>query len=216
MDVRRLVVVAVVASWAAPATGVAQGPRRTAAARADHPAGSDAARLLALADALGEGVADEAFRARVGRARSGDALAGAAERLVTLRIHVNPESRVKLRVVNPVGDLVVGRPRPLLVEIVNEAGVTAPLALRCRDLSAGAARPAEFCRITLRDDALSAPRLGGGALEWKLADITLAAPGRWEVGIEADVGQGTQDLGFRSTADVLLRGVEATGSGGGD
>ncbi len=216
MHRRRLAIIVMVAACGAPAIAGAQSPCGEPPGQPDEPVRHAAERLLALADALGGGVADEAFRTRVGRARSVDALAAAAEHLVTLRIHVNPESRVKLRVVHPVGDLVVGRPRPLLVAIVNEAGVTAPLSLSCRDRSLGAARPADFCRVTLRDDGLSAPRLGGAALEWKLADITVAAPGRWEVGLEADVGQGTQDLGFRSTADVLLRGVRGTGGEGGD
>jgi len=173
---------------------------------ADTMVASAAERLERLAERCG--LADAAFRSRVGRARSVDALVAAAEGLVTLRVHVNPESRVKLHAVGRVGDLVVGRPRTLLVEIVNEAGVTAPLSVRCLDLADGPGRPATFCRLTLPADAGAMNRLSGAGVEWTVADLVVERPGRWEVRLEADVGQGTQDLGFRATADLLLRGVE--------
>ena len=134
-------------SGAAPSTPAAMPaadtmPGADTMPAADTMVASAAERLERLAERCG--LADAAFRSRVGRARSVDALVAAAEGLVTLRVHVNPESRVKLHAVGRVGDLVVGRPRTLLVEIVNEAGVTAPLSVRCLDLADGPGRPATF------------------------------------------------------------------------
>jgi len=183
-------------------------------AAADDGAVAARERLLALLDGLGPPAGDA--RMRVAKARSVAALGSAVAGLVALRVHVNPEARVKLHAVAPVGDLVAGRPRAVLVEIVNEAGVTAPLALRALDLAGGAPRPAAFCAVALPDDERSTPRLSGAPVEWKLATLTLARPGRFEVRLEADVGQGTQDLGFRATADLLLRGVAAGHDAGSD
>jgi hypothetical protein len=171
-------------------------------------------RLLAVIDALGPAAAG--VRARVAMARSIEALESAVAGIVALRVHVNPEARVKLHAVTPIGDLVVGRPRTVLVEVVNEAGVTAALVLEALDLAGGAPRPATFCTVTLADDERSSPRLTGEPVEWKLATLSLDSPGRREVRLEADVGQGTQDLGFRATADLLLRGVAADHEKGSD
>ncbi|MFM7520014.1 MAG: hypothetical protein ACKO9B_06045 [Planctomycetota bacterium] len=171
-------------------------------------------RLLGLLDGLGPPAGDA--RARVAKAKSVEALGSAVTGVVSLRVHINPESRVKLHAVTPIGDLVVGRPRMVLVEVVNEAGVTAALVLEALDLAGGTPRPATFCTVTLADDERSSPRLSGAPVEWKLATLTLARPGRFEVRLEADVGQGTQDLGFRATADLLLRGVAADHEKGSD
>lgn len=192
----------------------AGGARGDVPATADDGAAAARDRLFALLDGLGPSAGDA--RTRVAKARSVAALGSAVAGLVSLRVHVNPEARVKLHAVAPVGALDVGRPRPVLVEIVNEAGVTAPLALRALDLAEGVPRPAAFCAVALPDDERSTPRLSGAPLEWKLATLTLARPGRCEVRLEADVGQGTQDLGFRATADLLLRGVAAGHDAGSD
>jgi hypothetical protein len=47
--------------------------------------------------------------------------------------------------------------------------------------------------------------MSGAESEWKLVEIRMSEAGTREVRIEADAGQGTQDLGFRAATDLLLK-----------
>ena len=59
--------------------------------------------------------------------------------------------------------------------------------------------------MRLVENLVSSSILSGEETEWKLLELSSDLAGRREVRFEADVGQGTQDLGFRSTTDVLLK-----------
>lgn len=157
-------------------------------------------RLVARLD----GVDREPVVVAAGKARSLVALAAAVEPLVVLRVRINPEGRVKLEPARPFPRLVTGQPHRFLVEVTNDAGITATLALEATDQSIVPPAPARFCQVGFVDDRDSNPRLTGAPREWKLATLRLDETGRREVRLEADAGQGTQDLGFRATADLLL------------
>jgi hypothetical protein len=77
------------------------------------------------------------------------------------------------------------------------------------DRSVDPPRPARFCDIGIVDSFASSSVLSGAEREWKIVEIRCTEQGRREVHLEADVGQGTQDLGFRAAADLLLKGVSA-------
>ncbi len=182
-------------------------------ARSGHPAAGavDEARddLLLTLDQLLPRPDARALEPPLAAAESSASLAAAVEPLVVLRVDVNPESRVKLAAASPLPELVVDRTYRVLLEVRNHARIRAPLRIVATDRSVNRPRPALFCAVGLVDGMASSSFLSGAELEWKIVEIRLLEEGRREVHLEADVGQGTQDLGFRAAADLLLKGVPA-------
>ena len=143
-------------------------------------------------------------------------------------VHINPESRVK---VGP------GGAKPLLrqsgwtvflIRVHNEAGITAPLRINSPQngpvyiRSRGQHAPDEK-RITpsdVNDRWLSlqsfnkqplSENLSGLVLEYRVVGIYSRDAGQREAVLTFDAGQGTQDLGFRSSVAILFnvaKGVE--------
>ena len=182
-------------------------------ARSGHPAAGtvDEARddlLLAVGQLLPRPDVGELWP-RLAAADAFASLAAAVEPLVVLRVDVNPESRVKLAAVSPLPELIVDRTFRFLLEVRNHARIRAPLRIAATDRSTTPPRPARFCEVGLVDGMASSSFLSGAEREWKIVEIRLLEAGRREVHLEADVGQGTQDLGFRAAADLLLKGVPA-------
>jgi hypothetical protein len=132
-------------------------------------------------------------------------LRNAAEALTILKVQINPESRVKLAPVTLPESIVQHRTQRFLIEIHNEARIQAPLRIRVFDQSSGDRQSAEWCDVRLMENLVSSSVLSGEETEWKLLELRSDLAGRREVRFEADVGQGTQDLGFRATTDVLLK-----------
>jgi hypothetical protein len=132
-------------------------------------------------------------------------LRNAAEPLTILKVQINPESRVKLAPVTLPESLVHHRTQRFLIEIHNEARIQAPLRIRALDQSSGDVQPADWCDVRLMENLVSSSILSGEETEWKLLELRSDLGGRREVRFETDVGQGTQDLGFRASADVLLK-----------
>ncbi|MEM8734976.1 MAG: hypothetical protein AAGG44_12170, partial [Planctomycetota bacterium] len=124
--------------------------------------------------------------------------------LVALRVSVNPESRVKVDALQPMLQLHQGRPQRFLIEVENTAGVTAPLNLTAIDVTLNPPSGADWCRIKVVDSPFTSRFFTGAEMELKVLEITPLAAGLREVRIVGDAGQGTQDLGFRASADVLL------------
>ncbi len=182
-------------------------------ARSGHPAAStvDEARddLLLTLDQLLPRPDARALETQLTAADSSASLAAAVEPLVVLRVDVNPESRVKMAAVSPLPELVVDRTYRVLLEVANAARIRAPLRVMATDRSTTPPRSARFCEVGLVDGIASSSFLSGAEREWKIVEIRLLEAGRREVHLEADVGQGTQDLGFRAAADLLLKGVPA-------
>lgn len=141
-------------------------------------------------------------------------------------IHINPESRVKVA---------PGSARPLLVQngwtvfllkIHNEAGITAPLRIHSPQngpvyiRSSGQHAPDEN-RITeadVKDRWLALhsfnkqpliDKLSGLVLEYRIVGIYSRDAGQREAVLTFDAGQGTQDLGFRSSVPILFTITEA-------
>ncbi len=122
-------------------------------------------------------------------------------------VTINPESRVKA---------VAGEAKPVLVEagwsiflikVINEAGVTAPLRVG----SAQAAPLAGSQKSELKDRWLDlamfrrrplSPTLSGASIDYRVIQLYSRDAGKRAAVMTFDVGQGTQDLGFRS--DLLV------------
>ena len=72
------------------------------------------------------------------------------------------------------------------------------------DLALNPPGVAKWCSIEIVDDPFTSRYLSGETTEFKVVEITPHAAGIREVRIVGDAGQGTQDLGFRATTDVLI------------
>lgn len=124
---------------------------------------------------------------------------------VLIRVEINPESRVKVvRVAKP-GSLRSGVWHRFSVEIVNEARSRAVL----RVVSPNApAVPGD--RERWLDLSLDAERgLSGVLKERRTLSLRSRDAGWREATLAFDVGQGTQDLGFRGEVAILFRFLEA-------
>src|SRR5262247_1967229 len=135
-------------------------------------------------------------------------------------IHINPESRVRVTQGAAKPDLVEKGWGAFLVKVRNEAGVTAqlkaesPNALPVYATSRGNPRPQQ--QVTQRDvtdrwldlamfnKPPLKPTLSGLELEYRVIQLYSRDAGRREAKISFNVGQGTQDIGFRNDVDILF------------
>ncbi len=145
-------------------------------------------------------------------------------------IHINPESRVKVTQANAKPELVENGWRTFLVKVHNEAGVTAELkaesvnALKVYSRGKGgfsnSPRPEQTIQPSdVRDRWLDLslytkppmkPQLSGLNLEYKIIQLYSRDVGQREAKVSFNVGQGSQDIGFRNDADILFTCLPAT------
>jgi hypothetical protein len=120
-------------------------------------------------------------------------------------ITINPESRVKAARGALPGQLVRDRPSYVLVKMHNEAGVTAPLKVEGPQLrAAGAADGDAWLEAAIVTASPLAAKLTGQKLEYLVLLLTPRQSGKREATFRFDVGQGTQDLGFRAEVPILF------------
>jgi hypothetical protein len=107
-------------------------------------------------------------------------------------VTINPEGRVSV-LPGPAKPLLIEQDwAHFLVKIVNEAGVTAPLRVESQEPEIDA---------TIFINRPMTERLSGVKLNYRLILVRAKASGKLATVLTFDVGQGTQDLGFR--ADLL-------------
>lgn len=121
------------------------------------------------------------------------------EAAALLAVTVNPEGRVK--VARGPGTLVLtaGRPGYAVVAVENQSGGRP----RLRPLGTHAGGPSPFALELVRRGALT-DELSGQRLEYLVLRVECRTPGRRELTVGFEAGQGTQDLGFRGEAPVLF------------
>ena len=124
------------------------------------------------------------------------AIRQACEARCLLVVSINPESRVKAERGPAAAVLRRGVPTVVVVKVLNDGGVTAPLRVSGPGIDAGGWLDVRFEGKT---------RLTGGPVEYLFLRLTPRETGRREATFRFDVGQGTQDLGFRAEAPVLFR-----------
>ncbi|HEX9794190.1 MAG TPA: CehA/McbA family metallohydrolase [Planctomycetota bacterium] len=140
---------------------------------------------------------------------------------VLLAVEINPESRVKVGRGQAAAELVQDGWRSFLVRVHNMAGVTAslrassPQAAPVYRGSTGASEPAvsvedwqvqeRWMDLSLYTRPPLQDRLSGGELEYAVVQIYSRDAGGRDGTFLVDIGQGTQDLGFRNQASVLFR-----------
>ena len=140
-------------------------------------------------------------------------------------VNINPESRVKVKE-GPVNkELMQQGWRTFLVKVHNEAGVTAPLAAESANSAPlykrSSGRPDPEMAVSKSDiphrfldiDIYANPplkaSLSGLELEYRIVQLYSRDTGKREAMLSFNVGQGTQDIGFRSEVPILFDCVPA-------
>jgi hypothetical protein len=121
-----------------------------------------------------------------------------------LGVAINPESRVKaVRGAAP-AELRLGRTEYFLIKVQNEGGVTHALGIGGPGLR-GSGEPDTW----LDADIVSRPPLrqdlSGAKVEYRILRLRPQQAGKREATFQLDVGQGTQDLGFRAETPILFK-----------
>ena len=125
-------------------------------------------------------------------------------------VNINPEMRVKVAAGPAKPELVEQGWRLFLVKVQNEAGATAVLHATSphaqRLFNAPAADvPARWLELQMADAQPLRPALSGLELEYRIIQLYSRDAGQREAKFSFDVGQGTQDIGFRNETDLLFR-----------
>ena len=138
------------------------------------------------------------------RATSFREVQAALEPLVLFDVSVNPESRVKISSRHDRVRLIQERPERFLIKVENTAGITAPLNLSAIDVTLNPPGAADWLSVEVVDSPFTSRFFTGDESEYKVVQLTSQLGGLREARIIGDAGQGTQDLGFRASADVLF------------
>ena len=185
-----------------------------------QPLAAQARRVSEALEALGEPLPTSVRTALDSAIAAGDAakLEAALESQVLFVVTINAEMRVKVAPGPARPELIEAGWRQFLVKVVNEAGTTAPLHAesphaqkvysapeRRRRQPTDSVAPAErWLDLAMADARPMMPTLSGLALDYRIVQLYSRDAGKREARISFDVGQGTQDLGFRAEADVLF------------
>ncbi len=135
-------------------------------------------------------------------------------------VSINPESRVKVRQGDAKPELAEAGTRLFLVKVENDAGVTAPLEVESPNsgqvymTSHGEAEPKmeltqqdvkeRWADISIYNQPPMGQRLLGLGVEYQILQVYSRDRGQRSAKIAFNVGQGTQDIGFRNDILVLF------------
>ena len=130
-------------------------------------------------------------------------------------VNINPESRVKAQEGPAKPELVEQGWRNFLVKVQNDAGITPVLSVDSPNAGKLAGMPEgivgrRFIDIQMYDKQPMRERLSGLELEYRILQVYSKQAGKREAKLSFNVGQGTQDLGFRSDIDILFTTKGAT------
>jgi hypothetical protein len=208
-----------------PHSLAAQAPARVEG----QPLAANVERVLQALEFLGAPLPPatvSALRA-AGRARDSAKLQRLLDPHVLFHVSINPESRVKVARGAAPAVLQQAGYRPVLVKVLNQSTVTARLRIGSRQAGpvyAGVAElsmqrqqqprlrqnenvrrdPDRFLDVELFTGSPMTETLSGLEVEYAIALIYSSEAGKREATIGFEVGQGTQDLGFRAEVPVLF------------
>lgn len=154
------------------------------------------------------------------------------DRYCLFGVNINPEMRVKVAQGPARAELVEQGWRQFLVKVQNESGTTAALAVTSpnaesmSDARASLTPSDRFYRNQKKDYTPAAererwldammfnqqplkPALSGLELEYRIVQLYSRDAGKREAKVSFNVGQGTQDLGFRNEVDALFNCLPA-------
>jgi hypothetical protein len=154
-----------------------------------------------------------------------EALQQALDPLVLATVDINAESRVKVERGAADATLAQGGSRFFLIKVLNGAGVTAPLTATSPNSGrvfvpskndpspAMTLTPADvrdrWAEISVFTNPPAAKRLSGLAIEYQILEIYSRDAGQRSANIGFQVGQGSQDIGFRNDIQVVFRAEAA-------
>jgi hypothetical protein len=122
-----------------------------------------------------------------------------------IAVTINAESRVKAARGPAAARLRQNQTALVLIKIYNEAGVTQGLRLHGPELiRSGERGPGRWLEAVLDNETPFVSQLSGRRLEYRLLRLTPRQSGKREATLQFDVGQGTQDLGFRAETPILF------------
>ncbi len=192
-----------------------------------QPLAAQARRVFEAAEFLGEPFSKSDRDALESAAQLGDRAQAVAkiqallDARVLFVVNINPEMRVKAAQGPAKAAATEQGWRLFLVKVINEAGATAPLRIRspqAQPVYNSTGIPAgkkpqpvgeppfeeRWTDVELFTKPPMKPALSGLAVEYALVSLYSRDAGKREARFSFDIGQGTQDLGFRSDADVLF------------
>jgi len=212
-QVRNLVVSVILAALGLPLLALAQAPEPVDAE--GQPLGQNVARVVQALEFLGAPLPKDAAQALRAAAAARDA--GKLQKLldphVLAVIRISPEARVKAARGPAPAVLQQGAFVPVLLKVINDSAVTKPLRIASPQAgpiySGGGAAGGKVSREHFLDlEIYTKPpmteRLGGLGVEYVIALLACNETGKREVTLGFDVGQGTQDLGFRGEVPILF------------
>ena len=154
------------------------------------------------------------------RAAAIEAIQKVLDPLCLARIDINAESRVKVAAGQAPRQLVEQGWTVFLVKVSNLAGVTArlrassPNALPLQVRSSGSPTAQKqisqsevserWLDVRMFDDRPMTPTLSGLPIEYRVIQLLSRDRGQREASLSFDVGQGTQDIGFRNAVPILF------------
>jgi hypothetical protein len=129
-------------------------------------------------------------------------------------VEINPEMRVKVAAGPAKPVLIEQGWRQFLVKVHNESGTTASLRASSPQARRLHNSPAEevqdrWLDLATFDQQPLKKTLGGLNLEYRIVQLYSRDAGKRDAKISFNVGQGTQDLGFRGEVDVLFTALPA-------
>ena len=212
MHATRLVAAFVVLGWAVPAAGQEPGLPFVDDAE-PQPLKVHVKRLREALSFLGNPLSDGAGRKLDQAAKSREAgevralIQEALDPYCLVGVNINPESRVKVAPGPSSRDLVQNGWRQFLVKVHNQAGVTAQLRAGSPQALPMHNSPADkledrWMGLQMSDGRPLTRTLSGAKLEYRIIQLYSRDVGKRSAVVSFDVGQGTQDLGFRN--DVTL------------
>ena len=187
-----------------------------------QPFAAQVTRLLDALEFLGDPLpAEETAELRKLSSATGDSHAAVdqiqkiLDRHCLVGVEINPESRVKVQEGPAKADLVEQGWRTFLVKVNNQAGITPVLVADSPNagMLAGSYEglvSRRWLDIRMFDKQPMSPRLSGLEVEYRILQLFSRDAGKREAKLAFNVGQGTQDLGFRSEVDLLFNSKPAT------
>jgi hypothetical protein len=181
-----------------------------------QPLAAQVTRVLQALDLVGEPLASadaaelkKLIERSSGGAKEVEAIQRILDKHCLVGVNINPESRVKVQQGQAKAELVEQGWRAFLVKVHNEAGVTAVLAVDSPNAGPLPNVPAgvgarRWIDIAMFNKQPLKVHLSGLDLEYRVLQLYSKDPGKREAKLMFDVGQGSQDLGFRNEVDILF------------
>ncbi|HWN96983.1 MAG TPA: CehA/McbA family metallohydrolase [Methylomirabilota bacterium] len=131
------------------------------------------------------------------------------DRHVLFGVNINPEMRVKVQAGAAKPELDEQGWRVFLVKVANESGTTAKLVGASPNAQRLFNSPSNevgnrWLDLAMFDSQPLAPTLSGLTLEYRIISLYSRDTGKREAKFSFNVGQGTQDIGFRNEVDLLF------------